>query len=194
MSHITFWSVRTAAVAFAVAELLQQTLEPFSHSSYCFCTQTVALHLPTLNALNMQLARALLAQFCLLCRSQRAISPKRNTPSNECVVTLPLAVVYLTAVRNYCGEFDNFGSVMSVSEDLLCAFELLKVRAAACSAPQNSSLTLPLCFLSIDYANDRANLHPYRQPLDAAQLKKEMAKNRRRLSAAGAASDARSTV
>lgn len=28
---------------------------------------------------------------------------------------------------NYCGEFDNFGSVMSVSEDLLCAFELLKV-------------------------------------------------------------------
>lgn len=28
--------------------------------------------------------------------------------------------------RSYCGEFDNFGAVMSVSEDLLCSFELLK--------------------------------------------------------------------
>lgn len=36
--------------------------------------------------------------------------------------------------RNYCGEFDNFGSVMSVSEDLLCAFELLKVRFSFVSA------------------------------------------------------------
>jgi len=27
---------------------------------------------------------------------------------------------------NYCGEFDNYGACMSVSEDLLCAFELLK--------------------------------------------------------------------
>lgn len=27
---------------------------------------------------------------------------------------------------SYCGEFDNFGAVMSVSEDLLCSFELLK--------------------------------------------------------------------
>lgn len=34
----------------------------------------------------------------------------------------------LAVDSNYCGEFDNFGSVMSVSEDLLCAFELLKVR------------------------------------------------------------------
>ena len=33
-----------------------------------------------------------------------------------------------TLCSNYCGEFDNFGAVMSVSEDLLCAFELLKVR------------------------------------------------------------------
>jgi len=26
----------------------------------------------------------------------------------------------------YCGEFDNWGAVMSVSSNLLCSFELLK--------------------------------------------------------------------
>lgn len=26
----------------------------------------------------------------------------------------------------YCGEFDNWGAVMSVSAELLCSFELLK--------------------------------------------------------------------
>lgn len=26
----------------------------------------------------------------------------------------------------YCGEFDNWGAVMSVSGELLCSFELLK--------------------------------------------------------------------
>lgn len=37
-------------------------------------------------------------------------------------------LVTIFSAPNYCGEFDNFGAVMSVSEDLLCAFELLKVR------------------------------------------------------------------
>lgn len=36
-------------------------------------------------------------------------------------------LVTIFSAPNYCGEFDNFGAVMSVSEDLLCAFELLKV-------------------------------------------------------------------
>ena len=35
-------------------------------------------------------------------------------------------LVTVFSAPNYCGEFDNFGAVMSVSEDLLCAFELLK--------------------------------------------------------------------
>jgi len=29
-------------------------------------------------------------------------------------------------VIQYCGEFDNWGAVMSVSGELLCSFELLK--------------------------------------------------------------------
>ncbi|BGP13524.1 hypothetical protein JCM10213_005362 [Rhodosporidiobolus nylandii] len=36
------------------------------------------------------------------------------------------SLVTIFSAPNYCGEFDNFGAVMSVSEDLLCAFELLK--------------------------------------------------------------------
>lgn len=29
-------------------------------------------------------------------------------------------------MAQYCGEFDNWGAVMSVSGELLCSFELLK--------------------------------------------------------------------
>ncbi|ORX39783.1 Metallo-dependent phosphatase-like protein [Kockovaella imperatae] len=36
------------------------------------------------------------------------------------------SLVTIFSAPNYCGEFDNFGAVMSVSEDLLCSFELLK--------------------------------------------------------------------
>lgn len=32
----------------------------------------------------------------------------------------------LTGGWQYCGEFDNWGAVMSVSGELLCSFELLK--------------------------------------------------------------------
>ena len=32
----------------------------------------------------------------------------------------------LTAFLQYCGEFDNWGAIMSVSDELLCSFELLK--------------------------------------------------------------------
>lgn len=32
----------------------------------------------------------------------------------------------LTLAPQYCGEFDNWGAVMSVSSELLCSFELLK--------------------------------------------------------------------
>lgn len=32
----------------------------------------------------------------------------------------------LILYSQYCGEFDNWGAVMSVSSELLCSFELLK--------------------------------------------------------------------
>jgi len=35
-------------------------------------------------------------------------------------------LVTVFSAPNYCGEFDNYGAVMAVNEDLLCSFELLK--------------------------------------------------------------------
>ncbi|KAI7880511.1 serine/threonine-protein phosphatase PP-Z1 [Lichtheimia hyalospora FSU 10163] len=35
------------------------------------------------------------------------------------------ALVTVFSAPNYCGEFDNFGAIMSVSEELMCSFELL---------------------------------------------------------------------
>lgn len=61
-------------------------------------------------------------------------------------------------------EFDNFGAVMSVSEDLLCAFELLKVSTVL------DRISLGGFVLTIFL----------QQPLDGQALKKEMAKTKRR--------------
>ncbi|GAA5845503.1 hypothetical protein JCM11251_001657 [Rhodosporidiobolus azoricus] len=86
--------------------------------------------------------------FDLICRAHMVVEDGYEFWNERTLVTI-------FSAPNYCGEFDNFGAVMSVSDDLLCAFELLK-------------------------------------PLDTAQLKRELAKTRRRLSssansAAGAA-------
>lgn len=34
-------------------------------------------------------------------------------------------LVTIFSAPNYCGEFDNYGAVMTISDDLLCSFELL---------------------------------------------------------------------
>lgn len=65
-------------------------------------------------------------------------------------------------IRSYL-IVQNFAAVMSVSEDLLCSFELLKVRKPRrCS----SSACADLAFLH--------------QPLNSADLKKEMTKAKRK--------------
>jgi serine/threonine-protein phosphatase PP1 catalytic subunit len=35
-------------------------------------------------------------------------------------------LVTIFSAPNYCGEFDNAGSLMSVSENLMCSFQILK--------------------------------------------------------------------
>ena len=55
-------------------------------------------------------------------------------------------LVTVFSAPNYCGEFDNWGAVMSVNEDLLCSFELLKpldasgVKAALRQSKKNGAL------------------------------------------------------
>ncbi|GAA5877840.1 hypothetical protein JCM8547_002694 [Rhodosporidiobolus lusitaniae] len=82
--------------------------------------------------------------FDLICRAHMVVEDGYEFWNDRSLVTI-------FSAPNYCGEFDNFGAVMSVSDDLLCAFELLK-------------------------------------PLDTAQLKRELAKTRRRISASASSS------
>jgi len=35
-------------------------------------------------------------------------------------------LVTVFSAPNYCGEFDNAGGMMTVSEDLLCSFQILR--------------------------------------------------------------------
>ena len=35
-------------------------------------------------------------------------------------------LVTIFSAPNYCGEFDNAGAMMSVDENLMCAFQILK--------------------------------------------------------------------
>ena len=35
-------------------------------------------------------------------------------------------LVTIFSAPNYCGEFDNAGAMMSVDENLLCSFQILK--------------------------------------------------------------------
>jgi serine/threonine-protein phosphatase PP1 catalytic subunit len=43
-----------------------------------------------------------------------------------CPTALLCVSLCLADQQQYCGEFDNWGAIMSVSGELLCSFELLK--------------------------------------------------------------------
>lgn len=55
----------------------------------------------------------------LICRAHMVVEDGYEFWNERTLVTV-------FSAPNYCGEFDNYGACMSVSEDLLCAFELLK--------------------------------------------------------------------
>jgi serine/threonine-protein phosphatase PP1 catalytic subunit len=57
--------------------------------------------------------------FDLVCRAHMVVEDGYEFFSDRILVTV-------FSAPNYCGEFDNWGAVMSVSGELLCSFELLK--------------------------------------------------------------------
>ncbi|KAK5135101.1 hypothetical protein LTR08_005626 [Meristemomyces frigidus] len=57
--------------------------------------------------------------FDLVCRAHMVVEDGYEFFSDRVLVTV-------FSAPNYCGEFDNWGAVMSVSAELLCSFELLK--------------------------------------------------------------------
>ncbi|KAF2103050.1 putative serine/threonine protein phosphatase [Rhizodiscina lignyota] len=57
--------------------------------------------------------------FDLVCRAHMVVEDGYEFFNDRILVTV-------FSAPNYCGEFDNWGAVMSVSSELLCSFELLK--------------------------------------------------------------------
>lgn len=57
--------------------------------------------------------------FDLVCRAHMVVEDGYEFFNDRSLVTV-------FSAPNYCGEFDNWGAAMSVSEELLCSFELLK--------------------------------------------------------------------
>lgn len=56
--------------------------------------------------------------FDLVCRAHMVVEDGYEFFNDRTLVTV-------FSAPNYCGEFDNWGAVMGVSEELLCSFELL---------------------------------------------------------------------
>ncbi|KAK3845334.1 MAG: calcineurin-like phosphoesterase [Linnemannia gamsii] len=71
--------------------------------------------------------------FDLICRAHMVVEDGYEFFNDRALVTV-------FSAPNYCGEFDNFGAVMSVSEELLCSFELLKPIDQATARAQMQSL------------------------------------------------------
>ncbi|KAJ5891385.1 Serine/threonine-protein phosphatase PP-Z [Penicillium subrubescens] len=57
--------------------------------------------------------------FDLVCRAHMVVEDGYEFYQDRILVTV-------FSAPNYCGEFDNWGAIMSVSGELLCSFELLK--------------------------------------------------------------------
>ncbi|KAI1800492.1 phosphoprotein phosphatase PPZ [Daldinia bambusicola] len=74
--------------------------------SYCFGKRVITDFLAT-------------HDFDLVCRAHMVVEDGYEFFNDRVLVTV-------FSAPNYCGEFDNWGAVMSVSAELLCSFELLK--------------------------------------------------------------------
>lgn len=74
--------------------------------SYCFGKKVITDFLTT-------------HDFDLVCRAHMVVEDGYEFFTDRVLVTV-------FSAPNYCGEFDNWGAVMSVSSELLCSFELLK--------------------------------------------------------------------
>ncbi|GBC04312.1 hypothetical protein RclHR1_05600012 [Rhizophagus clarus] len=69
--------------------------------------------------------------FDLVCRAHMVVEDGYEFFDDRKLVTV-------FSAPNYCGEFDNFGAVMSVNEELLCSFELLKPLDASMKIQQQN--------------------------------------------------------
>ena len=78
----------------------------------------------------------------LICRAHQVVEEGYEFFANRQLVTV-------FSAPNYCGEFDNSGGLMSVDENLMCSFQILK------PANKVSANTSPF-----NYTNQRSNTPP----------------------------------
>ncbi|KAI8149828.1 Metallo-dependent phosphatase-like protein [Fennellomyces sp. T-0311] len=68
----------------------------------------------------------------LVCRAHMVVEDGYEFFNDRTLVTV-------FSAPNYCGEFDNFGAIMSVNEELLCSFELLTPADHPLAQKQNNN-------------------------------------------------------
>lgn len=79
-------------------------------------------------------------EFDLVCRAHMVVEDGYEFFNGRTLVTI-------FSAPNYCGEFDNYGAVMAINEDLICSFELLKPVETKLSTGENQELSdLPSLF------------------------------------------------
>ncbi|PYI33801.1 hypothetical protein BP00DRAFT_444180 [Aspergillus indologenus CBS 114.80] len=71
--------------------------------------------------------------FDLICRAHMVVEDGYEFYQDRLLVTV-------FSAPNYCGEFDNWGGVMSISDELLCSFEVLKPLAQKSSPRDDKRL------------------------------------------------------
>lgn len=59
--------------------------------------------------------------FDLICRGHQVVEDGYEFFAKRQLITI-------FSAPNYCGEFDNAGALMSVNEDLLCSFQVKKIK------------------------------------------------------------------
>ena len=127
--------------------------------------------------------------FDLVCRAHMVVEDGYEFFNDRILVTVFSApnvrlgrgeicsLYFVLMIWQYCGEFDNWGAVMSVSDELLCSFELLKpLDSSALKShikkgrnKRNSILNSPVSLLATNYIGTPSNrLHSLRRFLHKA--------------------------
>ena len=83
----------------------------------------------------------------LICRAHQVVEEGYEFFANRKLVTI-------FSAPNYCGEFDNAGAMMTVDENLMCSFQILK--------PANK-LEINLNFMGNNNGGNNRNLTPPRE-------------------------------
>ncbi|PTU25009.1 hypothetical protein P175DRAFT_0428660 [Aspergillus ochraceoroseus IBT 24754] len=100
--------------------------------------------------------------FDLVCRAHMVVEDGYEFYQDRILVTV-------FSAPNYCGEFDNWGAIMSVSGELLCSFELLKPLDSTAlknhikkgRKERNSMLNSPVSLSTLDLLHSPRGKHRF---------------------------------